>query len=386
MDVVDAIDVLAIAADPIAALTEAARALGGRGTSPAEPAGHLHRQSVLVNGTPVVVSACTSEFAGASLLHLTGNETHIEGLRGIAASRGLELTPGELRVHDTPVTAATEEDIYRRVGLPWIPPELREGSGEIETALDGNLPLLVTGDDIRGDLHMHSRWSDGENRISEMVRGSIALGYEYMAITDHSQSSAPTTNLKPRDIPRQADEIAALREAHPEIEILHGCEVDILPGGQLDFSDRDLERFDIVLASLHDAAGHSPEQLLARYSAAMRHPLVSMITHPANRMVPHRAGYALNYDALFAEAAETGTAVEIDGSPSHLDLSGELARQAVNAGATLAIDSDSHRVNVLGPQMALGVRLARRGWVERRHVVNTRPIRELRAFVAAKRQ
>ena len=218
-----------------------------------------------------------------------------------------------------------------------------------------------------------------------MVRGSIALGYQYVAITDHSQSSAPTTNLKPRDIPRQADEIAALREAHPEIEILHGCEVDILPSGQLDFSDRDLERFEIVLASLHDAAGHSPEQLLARYRVALRHPLVSIITHLANRMVPHRAGYALDYDALFAEATETGTAIEIDGSPSHLDLSGELARRAVNAGATVAIDSDSHRVNVLHPQMSLGVLLARRGWVEPRHVINTRPIGELRTFIAAKR-
>src|SRR5262249_51469397 len=159
----------------------------------------------------------------------------------------------------------------------------------------------------------------------------------------------------------QADEIAALRERHPDIAILHGCEVDILGDGRLDFPDRVLEKFDIVLASLHEAAGHSPEQLLKRYVSAMKHPLVTMITHPTNRLVPIRRGYDLDYDRVFAVAAETRTIVEIDGAPAHLDLDGALARRAIAAGATVAIDSDCHRAELLDRQMTLGVVTAPRG-------------------------
>jgi DNA polymerase (family 10) len=360
--------------------------LGARVTSSIEQTDSLHRQHVVCDGERVVLYACTPDACGASLLHLTGSDAHVEALRRAALARGGTLTPSGLLLNGDLAFAEDEDVIYRQLGLEWIAPELREGLDEIDAARNGRSPRLVTRQDIRGDLHMHSRWSDGQDTIEEMVQASIALGYEYVAITDHSQSSAPVTNLKPRDIPRQADEIAGLRDAHPGISILHGCEVDILPNGTLDFSDRELERFDIVLASLHDEAGHAPERLLSRYRAAVRHALVSLITHPANRMVPHRAGYTLDYATLFAEAAETGTLVEIDGSPSHLDLSGEMAREAIGAGAMLAIDSDSHRVDVLGPQMALGVVLARRGWVEPRHVVNTRPLEHLRAFIAAKRR
>jgi DNA polymerase (family 10) len=168
--------------------------------------------------------------------------------------------------------------------------------------------------------------------------------------------------------------------------ILHGCEVDILPDGRLDFPDAVLEQLDIVLASLHDQAGHSPARLLERYQSAMKHPLVTLITHPTNRMVPHRRGYDLDYDALFAAAVETGTFVEIDGAPAHLDLDGALARRAIRAGVTLSVDSDGHRAELLDIQMELGVRTARRGWVERRHVLNTRPLAELRAAIAVKRK
>jgi DNA polymerase (family 10) len=161
--------------------------------------------------------------------------------------------------------------------------------------------------------------------------------------------------------------------------------VDILPDGRLDFSDRILERLDIVLASLHDHAGSSPDDLLRRYRTAMKHPLVSLITHPTNRYVPSRRGYDLDYDELFETAVETGTIVEIDGAPGHLDLDGVLARRAIAAGALIAVDSDSHRAGQLDTQMGLGVTLARRGWVERRHVVNTRSGEEVRALISAKR-
>jgi DNA polymerase (family 10) len=167
--------------------------------------------------------------------------------------------------------------------------------------------------------------------------------------------------------------------------IFHGCEVDILPDGRLDFPDRVLETLDIVLASLHDAAGHDADRLEKRYVAAMRHPLVTLITHPTNRMLPHRRGYRLDWDRLFATAVETGTCMEIDGAPGHLDMDGALARRALAAGVTVSIDSDSHRAVMLGRQMDLGVATARRGWAEPRHVLNTKPAAELRALIKSKR-
>jgi DNA polymerase (family 10) len=247
------------------------------------------------------------------------------------------------------------------------------------------VPTLVSRRDIRGDLHLHTDYSDGRDSIAAMVAAGARLGYEYIAITDHSPRSAASRRLSADSVRRQADEIAELRDRYPQMAILHGCEVDILAGGRLDFADRILERFDIVLASLHDPLGHAPQQLLDRYLVAAKHPLVSVITHPTNRLVPGRPGYALDYDRLFEAAVETGTALEIDGAPSHLDLDGALARRAMAAGATVAIDSDSHRADHLDRQMRFGVLTARRGWIERRHVLNTRSIDDVRAFVAAKR-
>jgi DNA polymerase (family X) len=212
-----------------------------------------------------------------------------------------------------------------------------------------------------------------------------SLGYEYIAITDHSPHSAATRNLTVEGAKRQAEEIAALRVLYPDIAILHGCEVDILPDGRLDFPDRVLEKFDIVLASLHERAGHGPDQLMKRYTAAMNHPLVTLITHPTNRLVPSRPGYDLDYDRLFEHAVRTQTVVEIDGAPSHLDLDGALARRAIAVGATVAVDSDCHRAEMLDRQMNLGIMTARRGWVEPRHVFNTRPLQEVRDTIARKR-
>jgi DNA polymerase (family 10) len=176
-----------------------------------------------------------------------------------------------------------------------------------------------------------------------------------------------------------------MREWYPQINILHGCEVDILPDGHLDFPERVLREFDIVLASLHQRAGHSPDQLLGRYAAAMEHPLVSIVTHPMNRAGPGQHGYDLDVDRLFEIAVETRTVLEIDGAPSHLDLESSLARRAVRAGVQLAIDSDAHRPEMLERQMSLGVLTARRGWVEPHHVLNTRPLPEVQTLLAAKR-
>jgi DNA polymerase (family 10) len=324
--------------------------------------------------------------AGAALLYLTGTAAHFDGLSSLARGRGWTLEPeGLTREAGSPRLSQSEEQIYAALELPCIPPEIRNGDDEIAAARQGTLPTLIARTDIRGDLHMHTDFSDGRDTIEAMVKQCVLLGYEYLAITDHSPHSASSRNLSTDSVKRQAEDIAGLRERYPQVAILHGCEVDILPDGRLDFSDRVLERLDIVLVSLHEGAGHSPEHLLRRYLGAMRHPLVTLITHPTNRLLPYRAGYDIDYDSLFAAAVETRTVLEIDGAPAHLDLHGALARRAVAAGATVAVNSDCHRAEMLQQQMQLGITTARRGWVEPRHVLNTKPIDEIRALIAAKR-
>ena len=225
--------------------------------------------------------------AGADLLYLTGSRQHFEALQAHAFARGLTLKADGVHGGDGSWTpAAAESEIYAALGLQFIPPEIRDGDDEVALASRGELPTLVSRADIRGDLHMHSTWSDGRDAIEAMIAGCCALGYHYMAITDHSPHSAAARNLTIDGIKKQADEIARLREQYPAITILHGCEVDILPDGKLDFPDKVLEQLDIVLASLHERAGHGPDQLMKRYAAAMKHPLVTLIAHPTNRVVP----------------------------------------------------------------------------------------------------
>jgi DNA polymerase (family 10) len=338
----------------------------------------LHRSErsiyLLFDRVQLGVRLALPELAGSTLWRLTGSPAHVNAITQLARERGADLSH-----------AATEEELYARVGLPFIPAEIRDGRDEIAAARDERLPALVSRSDIRGDLHMHTSWSDGRDSVETMVSACHALGYEYIAITDHSPRSAASRTLTADGISEQAEEIAEMREKFPGLTIFHGCEVDIMPDGKLDFPDRVLEQLDIVLASLHDAAGQLPERLEQRYEAAMRHPLVTLITHPTNRMLPHRSGYRLDYDRLFSIAVETGTFMEIDGAPGHLDMDGALSRRAVAAGVDVVIDSDCHRAELLGRQMGLGIATARRGWVEPKHVLNTRPVDQVRALIRRKR-
>jgi DNA polymerase (family 10) len=283
------------------------------------------------------------------------------------------------------VPTASEEDVYAQLQLPYIAPELRSGEDELAAAERGELPQLISELHIRGDLHVHTTWSDGRDTIADMVSAAKQLGYEYLAVTDHSEHAWSSRSLLVSDVSPQRAEIEALRAKVHGIDVLHGVEVDIMPDGSLDFDDSVLEGFDIVLASLHDSSGQDGARLTQRYLRAINHPLVNVITHPANRAPAQSDGYALDFDRLFAAAAETGTALEIDGAPGHLDLDGPLARRAAAAGATIVIDSDSHHVDALGRQMRFGIGTARRGWIEPRQVLNVRAASEVRAFVARKR-
>jgi DNA polymerase (family X) len=326
----------------------------------------------------VRVLLAVPEHAGSAMVWHTGSRGHVELLRARAAGLGLSFT--------ATMPAITEEEVYRRLSLPLIAPELREGADEVEAAARGPLPHLLSGMDIRGDLHMHSTWSDGRDSIADMVRASRQLGYEYIAITDHSERAWSSRKLAAADVAKQRDEVDALRREYEGIEILHGVEVDIMHDGSLDFDDDLLASFDIVLASLHDHGGHNGERLTERYLSAIRHPLVNVITHPANRSPAISPGYAVEFDQLFEAAVETGTAMEIDGAPGHLDMDGALARRAAAAGVMLVVDSDCHRADALARQMRFGVGTARRGWIEPRHVLNTCSAEAVRAFVARKRE
>jgi DNA polymerase (family 10) len=338
------------------------------------------------NHGPLTLFLTTPEQAGAALVWYTGSRAHVAQLQARARRLGLQFNGGAIARDSGPaIISESEDQFYDALDLPFIPPELRDGEGEISAAERGQLPRLVSEGDIRGDLHVHSTWSDGRHSIADMVSAARQLGYEYVAITDHSERAWSSRRLTPADVPRQRAEIEALRAQLHGIEILHGVEVDIMPDGTLDFDDELLAGFDIVLASLHDAGGHDAARLSERYLGAIRHPLVNVITHPANRAPGRSTGYDLDFDPIFAAAAETGTAMEVDGAPGHLDMDGATARRAAAAGVTITIDSDCHRVDGLARQMQFGVATARRGWIEPSHVLNTRPLADVRAFVARKR-
>lgn len=341
---------------------------------------------VRVEGVEVTIPVVDPAAEAAALVWTSGSHSYVNALREAAGAHGLVFMPSAIIGDGAAISLDSEAALHAALGLPPVPPELRNDPAILDRVRHSGLPRLVTREDMRGDLHMHTDWSDGRDPIDAMVAAAAALGYEYVAVTDHSRSAVIARGLDLDRLARQRDDVLRLREEYPHMRILHGSEVDILPDGRLDFPDAVLEGLDIVLASLHDPAGHSGGKLTDRYIRAMEHPLVNIITHPTNRLVPTRAGYVLDEDRLFKAAVRTQTIVEIDGAPGHLDMDGEMASRAIAAGVQLSIDSDCHRADLLGRQMLLGVGTARRGGVTAAHVINTRPLAELQAILARKRR
>jgi DNA polymerase (family X) len=364
---VDELTIVACAADPDDALDLIAE------IPEAESIVSRTSRSVVLDhqGAGITVHVVLPAEYGTLLQKETGSPEHVAVMEQRKATVGV---------------CAREEEVYAEAGLPWIPPELRQGTDEIEAAAGGRLPALVELAQIRGDLHMHSTYSDGQDSLRSMVAAASALGYEYIAITDHSERAGAARTVSLEGLARQRDEVAELREQYPSMAILHGIEADIMPDGQLDFPDAVLASLDIVLASLHDDAGQGSRALTRRCIEAIRHPLVSIISHPANRIVGRRPAYPLRYEEVYAAAAEAGTALEIDGAPAHMDMDGEHARAAIEAGVTVAIDGDCHRAAALARHMRFGVGTARRGWVEAQDVLNARSLADVRRFIAAKRR
>jgi DNA polymerase (family 10) len=332
---------------------------------------------ILADGPRVDLMVCPPEAWGTHLVHFTGSKDHNIALRGMALDRGLSLSEKGWKVIETGemLLDAEEADVYERLGLPWIPPEMREGDGEVDAALGGTLPSPIGHGDVRGDTHVHSDWTDGVDSIEVMARAARERGLEWIVLTDHSPSLGVTRGLTPDRVEAQRSEIARLNAELAPFRILHGTEMEIRADASLDYPDELLARFDLVVASIHTGRAQPAEQLTRRALAAMENPHVDVIAHPSGRIVNRRDPLPLDWPRVFEAAARTGTALEINGSP-RLDLDDALARGAGLAGARLTVASDAHRTEELD-QQRYAVDLARRAWLTADQVLATRTVDEL---------
>lgn len=337
---------------------------------------------VLRDGPQVDLMVCPPAAWGTHLVHFTGNKEHNIALRGMALDRGWSLSEKGFKVVETGelLLDVEEADVYERLGLPWIPPELRKGDGEIEAARAGTLPTLVTHQDVRGDTHTHSSWTDGVDTIETMALAARDLGHEYIVLTDHSPSLGIARGLAPDRVEEQRAEIGRLNAELAPFRILHGTELEIRADASLDYTDELLARFDVVIASIHTGRNQSSDQLTKRALAAIENPHVDVIAHPSGRIVNRRDPLPLDWPRIFEAAARTGTALEINGSP-RLDLDDALARAAGRAGARLTVASDAHRTEELG-QQRYAVDLARRAWLGADQLLATRTADELLEMLA----
>jgi DNA polymerase (family X) len=325
-------------------------------------------------GVEVDLRIVAPEAFGSLLHHFTGGQAHNIALRERAVKMGINISEYGLAKADTgeyePV--ATEEEIYSRLGLHYIPPELREDTGEIEAAEKGELPELIEVGDVRGDLHVHTNYSDGRGTIESMTEAAIALGYEYLVFSDHSQSLKVANGLSPPRLKEKLEAVRAADERYPEIQLLCGSEVDILKDGTLDYEDGLLAELDFVVASIHTSFNIGEEAMTERIIRAMNNPYVRTIGHPTGHILNRRAPYAVDVSRLIREAKATNTALELNAYVDRLDLAAPYVREAIGAGVRITIDTDAHDETAL-TFMKFGVSQARRAWVEKSSVVNCLP-------------
>jgi DNA polymerase (family 10) len=321
---------------------------------------------------------------GNLLQHFTGSAAHNVALRGYAQRRGYKISEYNVQHLESGrlITCATEAEVYATVGLSYIPPELREDRGEIEAAEAGRLPDLIELPDVRGDLHVHSDWTDGRATLEQMALAAHERSLDYLCFCDHSQSLAMTGGLGPERVLAQIEAIRELDARLEGIRVLAGIEVDILADGRLDLPDNILTRLDFVTASIHSGFGQPKEKLMERILGAMHNPYVRSIAHPSGRLIGRRPPYELDIEVLARVASETGTYLEINGCADRLDLTAQAARRAAALGATLVICSDAHRPPEF-ENLRFGVGEARRGWLQPENVANCRPWEKIKRQKAA---
>jgi DNA polymerase (family X) len=379
-DSVKDIDLIAVTKRPVALARRLARLEEIESVSTASAVGARGRAHV---GVSVDLRIGRPKELGNLLQHFTGSGRHNAALRELAVRKGLHVSEhGVLSDADGRTrTWESEREVYEALGMAYIEPELREDRGELEAAMDGGqgLPRLIEQEDIRGDLHCHTIASDGHGTIAEMASAARELGYEYVAITDHSASHGFGNDVSPDELRRQIERVREVDARMEGIAVKAGSEVNVLPDGELDYEDELLGELDWVVASVHTAFGIGEEAMTARMIHAIEHPLVDAIGHPTGRMIVRREPYAVDLEAVFAAAARTGTLLEINANPDRRDLSDVNARNAARAGVKIVIDSDAHKVMTLA-NMRWGIATARRAWLTREDVANTRGWDELQGM------
>jgi DNA polymerase (family 10) len=362
-----------------------------------EMAGPTRGTMVLRSGLQVDIRIVPRRSYGAALHYFTGSKAHNVAVRTLGVERGLRINEyGVFRLRKGKKAQAagqetgkwiggeTEEEVFRAVDMDWVPPELREERGEIQAAHQGALPDLIRLEDICGDLQMHSTWSDGSQTIEEMVRACQKRGYKYCAITDHSRSTRVAGGLDVPAFKNQWQEIERLRQHLDGFVLLAGVELDILPDGSLDLPDAVLERFDIVVAAIHSRLNMPQAQMTQRVLKALAHPAVDILAHPTGRLLHKRAPVALDLEEVMHAAREYNVALEIDAQPQRLDLNDVHVHRARELGVPIVIDSDAHSVEQLR-YMRYGIDQARRGWIEKGHVMNTLPWGQFQQWLQRRR-
>jgi DNA polymerase (family X) len=387
LEVVDSIDLVAASRTP-AGVLEAFRAAYGGTRQDVEDGGRVEAR--FADGMGVRLTCVTPPRVAATLVHETGSEAHLRDLAAHAEASGLAYGPDGVRRDGRRVRTKDEAALYRALGLAWIPPELREGWGEVAAAADGALPELVTVDDLRGVFHCHTTYSDGRASVAEMAEGARARGWAYLGIADHSQAAGYAGGLSPSRVRAQHREVDSWnRDAdgagERRFRIFKGIESDVLADGRLDYDDALLARFDYVVGSVHSGMRMTEEEMTARVLRAVRNPRLTILGHATGRLLLRRRGYAVDIDAVLDAAAEHGVVVEINADPHRLDVDWRTARAAARRGVMIAINPDAHSVGALGV-VAYGVNVARKAWLTAADVLNTRSLDQVETFLAERKQ
>jgi DNA polymerase (family 10) len=351
-----------------------------------EYAGQDERRLTLrfAGGSSAQIVATTPVNAGTVLVQATGSEEHLREIAAHARERRFALNGAALWRGSEFVPTPDETAFYEALGLSFIPPELREGTGEVAAAAQQRLPRLLEPRDLKGFLHCHTRYSDGSSTVEELARACQTAGYEYLGITDHSQAAAYAGGLRPEDLVRQADEIDEVNSRLQGFRVLKGIEADILQDGTVDYDQQVLERLDFVIASIHSRFNLGEKEMTARMLAAMDNPYLTIIGHPTGRLLLSRDPYPIDLDAVMEKAAATGVALEINADPHRLDLDWRVLRRARDRGVTISIGADAHSVAGLG-YVEYGVGMARKGWLGGQDILNARPADEFVAYARRRR-
>lgn len=372
LEVADAIDLAVATEHPHQVLAELEKVLGAEIVERAPG----QAQTTLPQGVRLRLTLAAPGGFGAAWLAATGNAEHLLALADLARGHNLELTPQGLWTEGRLQPSREEDDIYRRLGLPFIPPELREGAGEVEAGRQNLLPRLIVPEDIRGCFHVHSYYSDGVNSLEELIAAAKQRGWSYLGLSDHSQSAYYAGGLKAPDLERQRTEVAIRRREHPDFTLFWGVEADILSDGSLDYPDETLEAFDFVIASIHSQFSLAREAMTERILTALANPFCTMLGHLSGRLLLAREPYAHDLEAILKFAGAHQVIVEINASPYRLDLDWRWLRRAKELGILISINPDAHSLEGLD-DVNYGVMMARKGWLAPEDVINTYPSAEV---------